>query len=123
MTPQQRARAEIEMAGMVWSRAARRRLARAGGGPGRRKARRWPLRRELAYRGFTRPHVDALALLAVPGLAPADVDISSPRPGCVVVTLRGPMATAEAVANVRAALAGHVPVGVDLGVMSKRRSS
>lgn len=104
-------------AGAIWSRSQRRRLARAGSGRGRRRARRWPWRGALAFRGFTRPNVEAMALLASPGLAPGDVAIDTRAPGHVVVTLCGPAANEEAVESVRVALAMHAPVCVILDVV------
>lgn len=101
-------------AGAIWSRAQRRRLARSGSGRGRRRARRWPWRRHGMFHGFTRASVEAMALLAAPGLAPGDVAIDTREPASVVVTLMGPAADDEAVEAVRAALDMHVPVGVIL---------
>jgi hypothetical protein len=110
-------RAEFEGAGLLWSRRDRRRLARAGSGRGRRRARRWPCTRHIAFQGFTRPNVEAMALLAAPGLAPCDVAIDTRAPGHVVVTLRGPAADDETVEAVRVALDMRVSVCVILDVV------
>lgn len=117
MTGREHIRAEFEGAGLIWSRSQRRRLARSGSGRGRRRARRWPWRRHLMFQGFTRANVEAMALLAAPGLAPGDVAIDTRAPGHVVVTLCGPAADRESVEAVRVALRMHVPVGLTLDVV------
>ncbi len=114
MTP----RALLEEAGVIWTRRERRRLARADAAPGRRfavkvsRGRTW-----LNAPAFTREHIRHVALMAVPGLRPCDVRVTSPEPARVRVELDvSKDAMVDALFNVEEALEPHVPLGVALEV-------
>lgn len=108
----------LEEAGVIWTRRERRRLARAGAGRGRRRAVEVPCGRAwLNAPAFTSESIRYVALMAVPGLRPCDVHVTSPEPARVRVELDVPQdAMIDALFDVEAALEPHVPLGVALDV-------
>jgi hypothetical protein len=66
---------------------------------------------------FSSEHIRHVALMAVPGLRPADVRVTDPEPGRVRVEIDVPKdRVADALFDVEAALEPHVPLGVALEV-------
>jgi len=90
----------------------RRRLARAGSAPGRRRAARVPERRPQNDIG-TKPAIEREILIAVPGLRPHDLHLGSPRPGVLVATFSRPMTQRE-IEVVRLVLADAAIVGTEI---------
>ncbi len=105
----------MEQSDATWTRAERRRLARAGSAPGRRFGARVPVRKPWTQSG-TRGDIERAAVLAVPGLRPRDIDVGTPEPGRVRVRLSGPAASERAARAVYQALWRQRPVGVALEV-------
>ncbi|XXX79143.1 hypothetical protein WMF30_10255 [Sorangium sp. So ce134] len=103
-----------EQAGLIWMRWERRRLARAWSAPGRRSSVRVSSRKP--WWGGTRGDAERAAVLAVPGLRPRDVEVSTPQRGRVLVRLFGPAASERTAAAVHQALWRRMPVGVELRV-------